>query len=78
MPRHIHARRFGEKLRTLRIYYDLSMLELANQIGTSTSYISQVETGRIQANASFAMEVAVFFGVSVDVLLDDRRELEEG
>lgn len=71
------ARRFGEKIRTLRLRHDLTMQELAEGLRTSSPYISQVEHAQVESRVSFAIEVAKFFGVSTDVLLDDDLELPE-
>jgi transcriptional regulator with XRE-family HTH domain len=73
----VSAHRFGEKLRYLRKERNLTMQALSYELGTSSSYISQVENGQIETRIGFALRVARFFGVSVDDLVDDAREVGE-
>ena len=75
MP-HPHVRRFGEKLRQLRISWMLTMQALAAHLSTSSGYISNVENGKVTPNIDFAVKVARFFGVSIDQLLRDELELD--
>jgi transcriptional regulator with XRE-family HTH domain len=75
MPYPSHVRRFGEKLRQLRIRQQLTMQTLAAQLGTSSGYISNVENGKVTPNMDFAVRVALFFKVSTDQLLRDDCEV---
>jgi transcriptional regulator with XRE-family HTH domain len=70
------VRRFGEKLRTLRTRHGLSMQALAEKLNSDSGYISQVENDKRQPGIDFAMQVALFFEVSTDVLLNDALEVE--
>lgn len=70
--------RFGEKLYVLRERQGLGVRELARAIGYSThSYISEVESGKKLPSRKLISEVARFFEVSYDELLDDAVELKE-
>lgn len=75
MARWSKVRRFGEKLRTLRMQHRLTMQALAEQLDSDSGYISNVENGKRQPGIDFAMQVALFFNVSTDVLLNDALEL---
>jgi XRE family transcriptional regulator of biofilm formation len=71
--------RFGEKLRLLRTKQGMTLKELAAALGyTSHSYLSEVETGRLQPSVEFALRVSRWFGVSLDQLLKDELEIDEG
>lgn len=78
MPRRSTVKRFGEKLRTLRTSHGLTMQALADQLGSDSGYISRIENNQTQPGIDFAMDVARFFNVSTDVLLDDALEVNEG
>jgi ribosome-binding protein aMBF1 (putative translation factor) len=75
MPESPTIQRFGEKLRTLRLQRGMTTRKLADQLQTSSGYISNVENGKREPGAKFILKVAQFFNVSADVLLDDTREL---
>jgi transcriptional regulator with XRE-family HTH domain len=69
--------RFGEKLRLLRKHRKMTLKELAETIGyTSHSYISEVETGKLQPSLELALKVSRLFDVSLDQLLKDELEVE--
>ncbi|HEY0377193.1 MAG TPA: helix-turn-helix transcriptional regulator [Pyrinomonadaceae bacterium] len=74
-PRSIE--RFGEKLRALRVRRDMTLKELANELGlTAHGYISELEAGKKMPTAEFVLNVARLFGVSTDELLRDELELK--
>lgn len=70
------VQRFGEKLRLLRIKHGLSMQAVADALGTSSGYISNVEHGKKKPGIDFAMQVARFFNVSTDQLMRDELEVQ--
>lgn len=53
------------------------MQDLADQLGTGSGYISMVENSQREPRATFVFELARFFNVSTDVLLNDELELPE-
>jgi len=68
------------RLRELRATKGLSQTALADQIGkTDRSVFSKIESGKRKLLAEEAIELAEFFGVSVDYLLGvtDRTLAEE-
>lgn len=70
--------RFGEKLRTLRTKRGMTIRDLADALGYgSYSHIGDVEIGRKKPSLDFAIRVSRLFGVSVDRLVKDERELED-
>jgi transcriptional regulator with XRE-family HTH domain len=81
LSRHMHnersIQRFGEKLRTLRVQHDLTLKQLANELGlTAHGYISELEAGKKMPTAEFVLNVARLFDVTTDELLKDELELE--
>jgi transcriptional regulator with XRE-family HTH domain len=69
---------FHEKLRILRRQKDLTLRELEEYIGISYKFIHELESGRKYPNAKHAIKISRFFGVSLDVLLKDELELDDG
>lgn len=68
--------RFGEKLRTLRNYHQLTLAQLAERLGYTThSYLSEIEAGKKQPTAQLALKIALLFDCTTDELLRDDREL---
>ncbi len=68
--------RFGEKLRTLRVRRELTLKQLANELGlTAHGYISELEAGKKMPTAEFVLNVARLFDVTTDELLRDEFEL---
>jgi len=69
--------RFGEKLRALRMRHGMTMQQLADALGyTSTGHISDIETNRRQPTAELAVKTALLFNVTTDQLLRDDLELD--
>jgi transcriptional regulator with XRE-family HTH domain len=76
MPNLRSIERFGEKLRTLRVRHEMTLQELAHELGlTSHSYISELEAGKKIPTAEFVLNVARLFDVTTDELLKDELEL---
>jgi transcriptional regulator with XRE-family HTH domain len=72
MPKKQRARRFGEKLRALRLSRGLTLSELATELGHRThSYLSELEAGKKIPTVEFVLNVAHLFKVSTDELLRD-------
>lgn len=68
---------FGEKLRTLRVRHDMTLKQLANELGlTAHGYISELEAGKKMPTAEFVLNVARLFNVTTDELLKDELKLE--
>lgn len=68
--------RFGEKLHALRIAQELTLQQLAAELGYAThAYISELESGKKVPTAALVLKVARKFGVSTDVLLKDELDL---
>ncbi len=77
MPNLRGIERFGEKLRTLRVRREMTLKELANELGlTAHGYISELEAGKKVTTAEFVLNVARLFGVTTDELLRDELELK--
>jgi transcriptional regulator with XRE-family HTH domain len=70
--------RLGEKLRTLRERHDVSQRQLAEQLGFNKSFVGAIENSKSTPSAKLIIKIANFFGVSIDVLLRDELELDDG
>ena len=70
-------RRFGEKLRALRMRHGMTMRDLAEKLGLGThGYIGDLESGRRQPSLELALQIAELFGVTVDQLAKDELEVD--
>jgi transcriptional regulator with XRE-family HTH domain len=77
MPNERSIQRFGEKLRTLRVRHDMTLKQLASELGlTAHGYISELEAGKKMPTAEFVLNVARLFNVTTDELLKDELELK--
>lgn len=74
-----------ERLRYLRVLYDLNQTEIGKSIGTSRNYISQVENAKLQIskeqynkliNAIYRIGEAKKKGLLDQALEDIKKELE--
>lgn len=69
---------FGEKLRKLRQEKKLSLDEMAEATNSSKSFLWELEKGTKNPSAEKLAELAKFFGVTLDYLMDkeDSRSLD--
>lgn len=69
-------KRFGEKLRILRIRRGMTLRELAEALGSpSHGYIGNLESGRRKPTLELAFKIASLFQVPVECLANDDLEL---
>lgn len=59
----------GKRLSTVRKELSLSQLEFAKQAGLSRSYITNVETGKLNPSYDFLYKIAAKFNISINWLL---------
>ncbi len=59
----------GERVHQIRTQRRWSMHQLAERIGTTHSYISQLERGQIRPGIDVVMRLAEAFGMSIDYLV---------
>lgn len=70
-------RKFGEKLRSLRLQRRLTLKDLARKLGYSAhGYLSEIESGKKKPTVDLVLKVADFFGVTIDQLLRDELKLK--
>ncbi|GAF12038.1 hypothetical protein JCM19046_4006 [Bacillus sp. JCM 19046] len=60
-------------IRLLRIQRGFSLEEVANQVGISAGFLSQIESGKRQVSASVCRDIASFFNVKRDELFEATR-----
>lgn len=69
---------FGDRVRTLRTAYNLSQVQLAEQLNVSKQTISNWENNNILPSIEMLINIAQYFCVSTDYLLEltDRKYIE--
>ncbi len=69
--------RFGQKVRSLRQQYGLSVRQLAAKLEmNSHSHIAKIEISQSKPSADLILKIARFFDVSIDQLMKDELELD--
>ena len=61
----------AEKLRTEREKKGVTTVEVAKAIGVSQSFISHIESGRKIPSIAVIVDIAKYYGVSLDDLLGE-------
>lgn len=62
-------RKYGLKVKDMRLAHDLSQVDLALMIGTDRGQISRIEAGEINAGIDTYIKLAAAFGVDVPTML---------
>ncbi len=66
----------NEKIKKLRISYNLSQVDLAKRLDVSKQCVSNWENDNVQPSIEMLIKIAKFFNVSTDYLLDlDEKDL---
>lgn len=74
---HFVMKRFGEKLRILRLNSGLTLAQMAQKLGyASHAYLSEIENGRKEPTVKLVVDVANLFHCTTDELLKDELEVE--
>ena len=71
--------KYYQRMRDMREDHDLNQTELGAVLGTTQSYYAQYENGRREMPFSRAIELALFFNISLDYLaglIDEPRPLK--
>jgi transcriptional regulator with XRE-family HTH domain len=66
-----------EALRLLRVLHDLKSIELANQLGISPSYLSEIETGKKEPTLILIRKYAKVFQTTPASLLFFSEDLDK-
>ena len=66
---HFDRMAYGERIKRLRIGRELTQEQLAEKINVSGTYIVKIENGLQIGPIEIAIELAMFFDVSMDFLL---------
>ena len=70
--------KFGEKLSFLRKQRGMTQLELAEELDISRQAVSRWERGTSDPSTENLVSIGRLFGVSVDALIDERLQLQDG
>ena len=68
----------GEALRLLRIFNGYKSVEVAEQIGTSQGYISEIENGHKQPSLDILEKYAKMFDMKLSTLMLFAESIEDG
>ena len=68
----------GGRLRQARLQANLSLREVARQLGVSASFVSQLENGKSQPSVATLYSLARLLGVSIDRLFDEQERAALG
>ncbi len=69
-------RRFGEKLKALRLSKGLTLRQFADSMGyRAYGYISELEAGKKTPTVEFVLAVSRYYDISTDELIRDEVEL---
>ena len=66
---HFDRMAYGERIKRLRTGRELTQVQLAEKINVSRTYIVKIENGLQIGPIEIAIELAMFFDVSMDFLL---------
>lgn len=59
----------GEALRLIRVYHDLKQKQVAERLGVSTSYLSEIEKGRKAPTLDLIQRYSDAFGLPVSSIM---------
>jgi len=68
----------NEALRLLRVYHDLSQTELAQKLGVSKSWISEIENGLKSPTLSLLESYAEVFEMPLSSIMFCSEQIEDG
>jgi len=68
--------RFGQKLRALREYYELSYRRLGAELEIDHTHLAKIEAGRALPSFELIVKIANYFEVTFDELMDDEIDLK--
>ena len=69
-------KRFGEKLRALRLWHGYTTRQLADILGVSHTHVIGIENGKRGVSTDLVLRIADLFNVTIDQLMRDELELD--
>ena len=70
------VKRFGEKLRALRLRQGYTTRQLANLLAVSHTHVIGIENGKRGVSTELVLRIADLFQVTIDELMRDEFELD--
>ncbi len=70
----VPARTVGKVIQVLRTAFGLSQTELAERLGTNSSYLSQIENGHSEPGNAILEKIAEEFEIPLAILLIDKHD----
>ena len=74
MLNELNYNKVGAKMKELRIAAGISQQTIANDIGTTIAFVSNIENNKVKINLRMVIHYAELCGVPVDIILDAGRE----
>ena len=74
MLNELNYNKVGAKMKELRIAAGISQQTIANDIGTTIDFVSNIENNKVKINLRMVIYYAELCGVTVDIILDAGRE----
>lgn len=68
----------GEALRLIRVYHDLKQVQVAERLGISTSYLSEIEKSRKMPTLDIIQRYSNVFGIPVSSIMFFAEKVEGG
>lgn len=69
-------KRFGEKLRALRLREGYTTRQLADRLGVSHTHVIGIENGKRGTSTELVLRIADLFHVTIDQLMRDELEVD--
>ena len=67
----------GEALRLIRVFHDIKQQELAERIGLSKSYVSELESGKKNPSIDVVQKYSEIFGIPASSILFFSENLDD-
>ncbi len=74
MLNELNYNKVGAKMKELRIAAGISQQTIANDIGTTIAFVSNIENNKVKINLRMVIYYAELCGVPVDIILDAGRD----
>lgn len=71
----LEVTKIGQKIKYLRKQYNITVTDLANTVGISQSYLTQIENGQKMIPVDILIKVCNSLGYTLSEFFDDQQEI---
>jgi len=71
----LEVTKIGQKIKDLRKQFNITVTELANTVGISQSYLTQIENGQKMIPVDILIKICNTFGYTLSEFFDDQKEI---